>query len=135
MNWRLLNFGVVVSLMLIGRSSYAFDLSGAWATNQSACKDIFALGPGRTLLMKDDSDLYGSGFIARGKEIIGKMQKYKILSAKESKNVVRLVAACSTDVALGHVQFAFRIDNDNKITRFYPGIEELNVSYWRCPLN
>lgn len=135
MNWRLLAPGLALSMTFMCQASYAFDLTGAWATNPTVCKDIFATGPAGALMIKEGSDFYGSGFIVRGKDIIGKLAKCTIISTKQSKNVVRMAAACSTDVALGHVQFAFKIENDNKITRIYPGLEELNVSYSRCSFN
>ena len=43
-----------------------------------------------------------------------------------------LITSCSTDVALATVQFSFKIDDDNKITRFFPAIPELSTQYYRC---
>lgn len=133
MTFRLLTLGTALSLMLLtSQSSYAFELSGAWATNASACKKVFGISSSGAPFLKGDSDLFGGGFIIRGNEIVGKIAKCSILKMNQNKNVVHLMAACSTDVALANVQFAFKINSDNNITRIYPGMEDLNVNYVRC---
>jgi hypothetical protein len=133
MNFRLLTLGIALSLMLLtSQSSYAFELSGAWATNASACKKVFGISSSGAPFLKGDSDLFGGGFIIRGNEIVGKIAKCSILKKRQDKDVVYLMAACSTDVALANVQFAFKINGDNKITRVYPGMDDLNIDYVRC---
>ncbi len=119
---------------LICSQAYAFDLNGAWATDASACKNVFGMSADHIPFMKADSDSFGGGFIVRGNSIIGKIATCAITGKKEVKNVVHLIAKCSTDVALANVQFSFKINDQNNITRLYPGMEELNTTYARCPL-
>lgn len=132
MKLRWLVISIMVTLVLTSRSSYAFDLSGAWAVNASACNNVFGRSDNGAAFLKGDSDSFGGGFIVRGDKIIGKIAKCSIVERKEGKGILHLMAACSTDVALANVQFAFKIDSDNKITRIFPGMEELNVDYTRC---
>jgi len=124
--------GLALSLVLMGQASYAFDLSGAWANNASACKKVFGTSGSGVPFLKGDSDLFGGGFIVRGKEIVGKIAKCSIVRKSQDKNVIHLMAACSTDIALANVQLEFKINSDNNITRMYPGMEDLNVDYVRC---
>ena len=120
------------ALLFTAHSAFAFDLSGPWAVDASSCQSVFGTTKNGALFIKSDSDSYGGGFIVQGKKIVGKIAKCSILRETQEKDVVRVVAACSTDVALANVQFAFRIHDNNKITRLYPGMEDLNVDYERC---
>jgi hypothetical protein len=123
----------LVSCVVFGTyPSYAFDLNGAWATDVSACGDIFGRTRDNEIFIKKDSDNYGGGFIVRHNMIVGKIAKCSIKSKKEDGPVTHLIATCSTDVALANVQFNFRIKDDNNIVRIYPGVEELNTAYGRC---
>jgi len=112
----------------------AFDLNGAWATNASVCDKIFGKTAQGGLYIKKDADLHGSGFIVKQNSIVGKIAKCTIKTTRTKGPVTHLIAACSTDVALETVQFSFEVKDENHIVRFYPGVEELNISYWRCSL-
>jgi hypothetical protein len=129
---------LVISTVIIGwifgsLASHAADLTGAWASDGKACNKIFVKSNGNVAIAKD-SDVYGSGFIIEQNRIRGKIATCSIIARREDGAVTNLVAKCSTDIALETVQFSLKLDGKDKITRFYPGVPELAVSYFRCPL-
>ena len=111
----------------------AFDLNGAWANNVSECGKIFVKKESR-ISIASDSDMYGSGFIVEGDKIRGKMASCTIKTRKEDAGTLNMAAVCSTDIALSTVQFMLKTDGENSVTRLYPGLPELAVSYVRCAL-
>jgi hypothetical protein len=119
------------SWILSGLPAYAIDLNGAWADNESNCGKIF-VKKNNNISIATDSDHYGSGLIFEGNIIRGKMATCTITKRIEAADGLNLIAKCSTDVALSTTQFSLKIDNDDKITRVYPGVPELSVSYTRC---
>lgn len=123
----------VVAGLLLSSTANAVDLNGAWANDPSVCKQVFEK-ENKTISITRNSDNYGSGFIIEGNQIRGKIAKCTIKSRKEDGPLLQLIASCSTDVALSTVQFSLRIDDENKLTRVFPGIPEMALSYVRCPL-
>jgi hypothetical protein len=125
--------GLLTGLLLCGSAVEARDLTGAWVTNAAACKKIFK-GTGSNISFTADADVYGSGFIYQANRLKGKIATCGIKTTKEDGDVINLITTCSTDVALETVQFSLKIDNDNQITRFFPGVPELKTEYHRCSL-
>jgi hypothetical protein len=125
-------FAVLTGSLVVASAARAADLTGAWVTDAAACKKIFT-GSGSKLAFAKDADVYGSGFIYEKNRLRGKIATCLIKTQKEDGDVVNLLASCSTDVALATVQFSLRIDNENKITRFFAGMPELKTEYFRCP--
>ncbi len=122
-----------LSVMLSGTQAYAFDLSGAWAGDASICHKIFVKKKSGISIARN-SDVYGSGFIVEGNKIRGKMATCTIKNRKEEAGVLNFIAVCSTDIALPTTQFQLKIDNDDKVTRLFPGMPDLTFSYVRCAL-
>jgi len=120
------------ALLLFGASAYSFELNGAWASDPSICSKIF-VKQNTKLVMTSDADNYGSGFVVDGNQVRGKIATCNIKSRKEEAGLVHLITSCSTDVALQTVQLSFKVDDDNRITRIFPGAPEMSVSYSRCP--
>jgi hypothetical protein len=48
--------------------------------------------------------------------------------------IVHMLAACATDVMLSTQQLTFRVENENEITRLFPGLEDLEIRFRRCPM-
>jgi len=46
---------------------------------------------------------------------------------------VNLIAACATDIMLSSVQFSVRELDANNIARLFPGMEDMEIKYHRCP--
>ena len=79
-----------------------------------------------------DADVYGSGFIYESNRLRGKNANCVIKTQKQDGDVMYLVTLCTNDVTLGRVQFSLKIHDDNQITRFFPGVSELDTKYYRC---
>ena len=118
-------------LLGIGVAAEARDLRGAWVTDKSTCKKVFT-GEGTKLGIAKDADVYGSGFIYENDRLRGKNASCVIKTLKQDDDVLHLVALCTNDVTLGTVQFSLRVHDDNQITRFFPGVSELDTKYYRC---
>jgi len=104
--------GVSACLFVLAGGAQAIELDGAW----------------------ENADLYGSGFVIDRNQIRGKVVTCTIKARKEDCGIHYLVAACSNDVALQNVQFSYKPEGDNKITRFFSALPGLDTSYYRCPL-
>jgi hypothetical protein len=126
-------FAVIIGWTFGDLASYAADLTGAWASDANACDKIFVKSNGK-IAIANDADIYGSGFIFEQNRIVGKIAVCNIIARKEDGAVTHMVAKCATDIAFENVQFSIKLDSENKMTRLYPGLPELSVSYFRCPL-
>jgi hypothetical protein len=122
-----------VGWSILGLSAQAADFIGAWAVNADTCNKVFVKN-GSKFSFANDSDAYGSGLIVEENKIIGKLAACTIKSRKEDGTVTHLILNCATNTALEIVQFSVNIDNENKITRLFPGLPELSTPYYRCPL-
>ena len=124
--------GLVFAAYLTGPARAA-DIDGAWANNPDLCKKIF-VKKGNKVSMTRNSDFFGSGFIIDGKHLRGKMASCEVKARKDDGAMINIVAACSTDIAVATNQFSLRVDGDGKLTRFFPGMPDMDMSYFRCPL-
>lgn len=122
-----------IAALLVSPTAKAVDLNGAWANDTAVCNKIFEK-KNNNISITRDSDQYGSGFIIAGNKIRGKIATCTVNSRKEDGAMLHLIASCSTDVALATMQMSFKIDSDNQITRVFPGLPEMQMSYVRCPL-
>ncbi len=118
-------------LVMAGRAD-AFDLNGAWASAADQCAKVFTRQGGR-LGFAEMSDVYGGGFIIDGDQIIGKFARCRIKARKDDGMNVNLIAACATDIMLSSVQFSLKELDANSVARLFPGIEEMEIRYRRCP--
>jgi hypothetical protein len=124
---------LVGALLALPAQAGAFDLSGAWASGADQCGQIFRKNGSRVTFARD-SEIHGAGFIADGKQLRGRAARCTVKSKNEVSGTVNLLAACATDIMLGSVQFSLKVVDDNKITRFFPGMEGMEVNYYRCAL-
>ena len=122
---------LVVAQLGFNLPAKAFDLDGAWATQADVCKKIFAKS-GNTTSFTSDAESYGSGFIIEGNSIRGQAAKCTIKTRKEAGGLRHLIAICSTQIMIDQMQLSFKVDDDNKITRVFPGMEGFETSYVRC---
>ena len=128
--------GLAASFVLLNcLPSYAFNLDGAWATDISACGKIFEKGKDDNVSIKSGSAIYGDAFVVRGATIFNNAVKCTIKARKDADAVHNIVAVCAPgNVALSTFQFSYRVKSNNSIIRIFPGIEELDVTYSRCPI-
>jgi hypothetical protein len=123
---------VCAASVFLACSAHAIDLTGVWATDTAACGKVFVTKGNRTSF-RQDSDMYGSGFIIEGRRIRGRTANCTVTKTKEDDGVVHMIAACATDIMLSNVQFSVKMLDENKISRIFPGIEGMELMYYRCP--
>jgi hypothetical protein len=128
-------FALSISLVLasLGRAE-ALDLNGAWASDADNCAKVFVRN-GAQLGFADMSDVYGGGFIINGDQIIGKFARCRIKARKDNGPNVNLIAACATDMMLSSVQFSLKELDAISLIRLFPGMEDMEIRYHRCPAN
>ncbi len=124
---------LICTLLALPAQAGAFDLTGAWASGTDQCGLVFKKNGGRISFAKD-SEIHGAGFIADGNQLRGRAARCTVKSKNEIGGTVNMLAACATDIMLGSVQFSLKVVDDNKITRFFPGMEGMEVNYYRCAL-
>ena len=117
----------------MGVTANAFDLDGAWTSQTDICKNIF-MRTGKAISFRPDAEIYGSGFIVEGNTIRGQAGKCTIKARRETGDVMHLVAVCATGIMIDQMQMSFKVHDENKLTRIFPGMEDLETLYVRCPL-
>ncbi|WP_271615419.1 hypothetical protein [Bradyrhizobium sp. CCBAU 51627] len=110
----------------------AVDLNGAWATSADQCEKVFTREGGK-LGFAEMSEVYGGGFIVDGDQLIGKFARCKVKARKDNGTSVNLIAACATDIMLSSVQFSVKALDADSIARLFPGMEDMEIRYHRCP--
>jgi hypothetical protein len=115
--------------------AWSTDLTGAWATNVDECKYVFIrTGKANEIGFAELSETHGSGFIVEPDRLVGRFAKCRIKAKKENGQSVNIVASCATDIMLSNVQFDLKVDDENNITRLFPGMEDMAITYHRCSI-
>ena len=122
---------LMCALTIPAGAAEPIDLEGAWATDADNCAKVFVRRDGQAVL-SEDSDLYGGGFTIQGNRITGKMARCSITSRKNDGDTVHLLASCATDIMLSRYQFSLKVRDQDRITRIFPGMEEIQINYQRC---
>lgn len=112
--------------------AHAAGINGLWANDLSVCSKIFKKH-GNQISMAKNADFYGSGFIINGKNLRGKLGNCKVTARKDNGARVQLTAECSTEISTSTQQFSLRVDGADKLTRSFPGMPEMSMTYYRCP--
>jgi hypothetical protein len=81
-----------------------------------------------------DSDVYGAGFIADPNQLRGRNAKCTIKSRKEAGDTLHLLAGCASDIMLQNVQFSLKVLDNNTVSRLFPGMDGMEITYYRCTL-
>jgi hypothetical protein len=68
-----------------------------------------------------------------GDRIIGKFARCKIKARKAGSQTINLIAACATDIMLSSVLLSAKVLDADTIVRLFPGMEDLEIRYSRCP--
>lgn len=123
----------LIAVSLSSSVANAADLNGAWANDEAVCGKIFQKKK-NIISIQRNSDFFGSGFIINGDQIRGKAVTCTIKSRKEDGPLINLITVCSTDIAISTVQFSLKTDSDNRLTRVFPGVPEMSMSYVRCKI-
>lgn len=133
---RYLKFAIAAGVGLcVVREAHAFDLSGAWATDADQCRQVFIRkGRASQIGFTALSEQHGGGFIVEADRLRGKFASCKIKTRKEEGQTVNIIAGCATDIMLSNVQFSLKVFESDKITRVFPGVTDMEISYYRCPI-
>ena len=127
-------FGAAISVcgsLFACSAARAIELDGAWANEETVCPKVF-VRKGNDISVSKSADAFGSGFVIKGNRIRGNIVTCTIRTRKQDSAVLHLHTVCSTDVALQDVQFSLRPESEDKITRLFPGMPELDRAYYRC---
>jgi hypothetical protein len=135
---RLLKFAIaattVTGLIFLGEAR-AIDLSGAWAADADQCSQVFIRkGRANQIGFTALSQQHGGGFIVEADRLRGKFASCKIKTRKEDGQTVNIIAGCATDIMLSNVQFNLKVLEPNKISRMFPGMQDMEISYYRCAI-
>jgi hypothetical protein len=113
----------------------AIDFTGAWATSAEECKNVFVRkGKANRITFAPMSEVHGGGFIAEPNRLIGRTAKCTIKAKKDDGQTLNIVASCATDIMLSSVQFELNVVNQDKIRRLFPGMEDMEIFYYRCQI-
>jgi hypothetical protein len=113
----------------------AIDLTGAWATSADQCKNVFVReGKANQITFAPMSEIHGGGFIAEPNRLIGRTAECAIKAKKDDGQTVNIIASCATDIMLSSVQFSVKVVDDNKIQRLFPGMDDMQIFYYRCQM-
>jgi hypothetical protein len=121
------------TVMLLSGSAQATDLNGVWASDPEVCDKVFSIKGGKASFQRN-ADVHGSGFIIDGQKIRGRTTTCKILRTKTDQALVHMVASCATDVMVSNVQLSLRVVEQDKVSRIFPGMEDMEMPFWRCPI-
>ena len=116
-------------------TAQAVDLSGAWATHLDECSKVFVRkGRANQVGFTSNSDQHGGGFIVEADRLRGKFASCRIKSRKEDGQTVNIIAGCATDIMLSNVQFSLKLIEPGKLLRTFPGMQDFEINYYRCPI-
>ncbi len=133
---RVLVFALALAMSagFVGSAS-AVDLSGAWATHADECGKVFIRkGRAREIGFTLGSGQHGGGFIVEADRLRGKGASCKIKTRKEDGETVNFIAACATDIMTSDVQFSLKLVEPDKVLRTFPGMEGIEIKYYRCAI-
>jgi hypothetical protein len=112
-------------------STWATDLTGAWASDLSACGKVFEKR-GDTISLAPTAELFGGGVLIEPEKATGSFQKCKLKSIHRDGATIHVTAACSTGVMVSEMKFDVKIVGENQITISPRGPVETEVPLVRC---
>jgi hypothetical protein len=126
---------IMSASVVLSDSLSAFELSGAWATSANQCGKVFTRkGRANQVSFTNFSGVYGGGFIAEPDRLRGKFENCKVKSRKDDGQNINIVVGCANGIMLSNVQFFLKVVDDDSVTRLFPGIEGMEVTYHRCKI-
>ena len=133
---RLLKFAAAtVTGLIFLEKAQALDLSGAWAADADQCSQVFIRkGRANQIGFTAFSEQYGGGFIVEANRLRGKSASCRIKTRKDDGETINIIAGCATDIMLSNVQFSLKAVDPNKISRVFPGVMDMEINYYRCPI-
>lgn len=115
--------------------AHAVDLTGAWASDADNCKQVFIRkGRAKQIGFTALSEQHGGGFIVEADRLRGKFATCRIKYRKEDGETVNIIAGCASDIMLSNIRFSLKVLEPNRITRTFPGMQDMEISYYRCEI-
>jgi hypothetical protein len=124
---------LICTLLTLPAQAWATDLTGAWVSDVSQCGKVFKKSK-NGIIFQRDSDVFGAGFVADGNQLRGRTARCTIKTRKQVGDTLNLLTACATDIMLQNVEFTVKFLDDDKISRLFPGLEGMEITYYRCVL-
>ncbi len=125
----------LVSISMTSPHAWAFDLTGAWATSLEQCSKVFVRqGRAKQITFTRFPGTHGGGFIAESNRLRSKFENCSIKSRKDEGQNINIVVSCASGILLSKVQFFLKVVDDNSLTRLFPGIDGMEVTYHRCQI-
>ena len=120
---------------LLTSQAYAFDLNGAWATNEDQCSKIFVKKADK-ISFAQFSEEFGGGFIADGNDVRSKTVRCTIMSRKETGNTIDFRAACASEIMATSVNLRLTILDPDSVSRIFPdpALAGLELTFHRCSM-
>jgi len=132
---RILKLALVIGMTGLAGPAHAVDLAGAWATQSDACSKVFVRkGRANQIGFTLNSDQHGGGFVVEADRLRGKFASCRIKTKKEDGQTVNIIAGCATDIMLSNVQFSLKLVEPGKLLRTFPGMQDVEIIYHRCPI-
>jgi hypothetical protein len=118
---------------LLISQAHAFDLNGAWATNENQCSKIFVKKADK-IGFAQFSEEFGSGFVANGNDVRSKTAQCIIKSRKETGDTLDLQAACASEIMATSTSLRLKIIDANTVSRVFadPSFAGMELTFHRC---
>src|SRR6187399_230460 len=120
---------------LLTSQAHAFDLNGAWATNEDQCSKVFVKKADK-ISFAQFSEEFGGGFVANGNEVRSKTVQCIIKSRKETGDTIDFQAACASEIMATSTNLRLKIIDANTVSRIFTdtSLEGIELSFHRCPM-
>ena len=121
--------------LLLPSQAHAFDLTGAWATNEDQCSKVFVKKDGKIGFAQFSED-FGGGFVANGNDVRSKTTRCTITSRKETGDTIDFHAACASEIMATSVNLRLKILDANSVYRIFPdpALAGLELTFHRCSM-
>ena len=120
---------------LLTSQAQAFDLNGAWATNEDQCSKVFVKKADK-ISFAQFSEEFGGGFVANGNDVRSKTAQCTIKSRKETGDTIDFQAACASEIMATSVNLRLKILDANSVSRIFtdPDMAGMDLTFYRCSM-
>ena len=121
--------------LLLPSQAHAFDLTGAWATNEDQCSKVFVKKDGKIGFAQFSED-FGGGFVANGNDVRSKTGQCTIKSSKETGDTLDFQAACASEIMATSTSLRLKILDANTVSRVFtdPSMAGMELTFHRCSM-
>jgi len=126
---------LLCSWLSLTSQAHAFDLTGAWATNDEDCSKIF-IKKGDKISFAQFSEEFGGGFVANGNDVRSKAAQCTIKSRKETGDTIDFQASCASEIMATSTNLRLKIVDANTVYRIFtdPAMAGMELTFHRCPM-